>query len=69
MTEHTPVFPKKEKWHCSCGMVNDYISYVCIQCGKTHMLSIYADPCDSCGLCKKGDSEVFDFLSIDVERY
>lgn len=69
MTEHTPVFPRKEKWQCSCGMINDYISYVCIQCGKTHMLSTYVDPCDNCRLCKKSDSEVFDFLSIDVERY
>ena len=71
VTEHLPVYPQQnEKWQCSCGMVNDYITYACIKCGSINQLSTYIDPCDSCGLCKKINSgENFDFLVRDLVRY
>ena len=68
VTEHIPVFPKKEKWQCSCGMINDYITYTCISCGKTHVLSAYVSPCNECGLCRKGDL-VIDWSVKDSVRY
>ena len=52
-TEHIPVFPRQEKWQCSCGFINDFITYTCINCGKTHVLSTYLNPCDRCRLCGK----------------
>ena len=67
-TEHAPIFPRKEKWQCSCGMVNDFITYTCINCGKTHTLSTYINPCDKCGLCKKDDL-VIDWKVRDLVRY
>lgn len=50
-TEHIPVFPKEKKWQCTCGFINDFVTYTCISCGKTHTLSTYVNPCDKCGLC------------------
>lgn len=49
VTEHEPVFPVE--WICSCGMLNDFITYTCVQCGKVQNLG-YIDPCDDCALCK-----------------
>jgi hypothetical protein len=71
VTEHTPVFPKKEKWQCSCGMINDFISYVCAKCGKSEILSTYSNPCDRCGLCgdKLKTRINCDFLVRDDVRY
>ena len=69
-TEHAPIFPRKEKWQCSCGMINDFITYTCISCGKTHVLSTYIDPCDECGLCKKLKDGQTDWLvRNDLVRY
>ena len=50
-TEHTPVFPGKTQWPCTCGMINDYHFQSCIQCGKQHIVVLYSNPCDRCGLC------------------
>lgn len=68
MTEHTPVYPKIEKWQCSCGMVNDYVTYTCVKCGKTQVMAIYSDPCDRCGLCKKPGVQI-DWLVRDNVLY
>ena len=71
MTEHTPVYPKIEKWQCSCGMVNDHVTYTCVKCGKTQIMSSYSDPCDRCGLCgKKLETKInCDWLVRDNVRY
>jgi hypothetical protein len=69
-TEHVPVFPN-QKWQCTCGMINDYITYTCIKCGSINSLSTYINPCDSCGLCKDKLKTKFncDFLVRDNVRY
>ena len=70
MTEHIPVYPQQdEKWQCSCGMVNDFITYTCIKCGAINQLSTYIDPCDSCGLCKRIQEVKADWLVRDLVRY
>ena len=69
MTEHTPVYPKIEKWQGSCGMVNDHVTYTCVKCGKTQVLSTYIDPCDECGLCKRLKDAQADWLVRDLVRY
>lgn len=67
-TEHKPVFPRKEFWKCSCGHVNFYETYTCIQCGKSETMVTYSDPCDRCCLCKEKKVEI-DWLVRDTVRY
>lgn len=66
MTEYDPVFPTKEKWTCPCGVVNEYVTYTCVSCGKAQE---YVNPCDDCNFCKQPKEIQIDWKVRDLVRY